>query len=257
MIRRLFAFAATAAATTFIAALSNGGLAHAAEVKVLSSPAVRGVVSELGRQFEGATGHKLVVDFDVFAVLKRRIDAGETFDIAVLSPALIDDLIKLGKVAADTRADLGRHGTGLGVRKGAPKPDIGSVEAFKRTMLNAKSVAYFKEGTAGLHFLSVLDRLGIATDMKPKLKAYEAAGIVQAVESGEVELVVAGIGTIVALPSVELVGGLPPELQSFTAYTAGVSATAKQPEAARTLIRFLTAPAATQVIKANGFEPSK
>ena len=242
--------------TTVFAALSNGGLAHAAEIKVLSSPAMRGVITELRVQLEGATGQKLLVDFDVFAVLKRRIDAGETFDVAILSPALIDELIKLGKVAADTRADLGRHGTGLGMREGSSKPDISSVEAFRRTMLNAKSVAYFREGTASLHFLSVLDRLGIAKDMKARLKPYETADVAQAVLTGEAQFVVAGIGTILALPGVEVVGGLPLELQSFTAYTAGISATSTQPDAAKRLIRFLTSPAAARVIKANGFEPT-
>jgi molybdate transport system substrate-binding protein len=241
----------------FIATFWCGNLGNAAEVKIFSSPAVRGVVSEIGRQFEGATGHRLIAEFDVFAVLKRRIDADETFDIAILSPAMIDDLIKLRKVAPDTRADLGRNGIGLGVRTGMPKPDISSVEAFKRTMLTAMSVAYFKEGTAGLHFLSVLDRLGITTDMTSKLKAYEATGVIQALTKGEVEFVVAGIGTIAALPAVEIVGGFPAELQNYTAYTAGVSAASKQPEAARSLFGFFVAPMAAQVIKANGLEPSR
>ena len=118
---------------TFTFTFWCGDLGNAADVKVLSSPALRGVVSEIGRQFEGATGHRLVAEFEVFAVLKRRIDAGEAFDIAILSPAMIDDLINLRKVAPDTRADLGRHGIGLGVRTGIAKPEISSVEAFKRT----------------------------------------------------------------------------------------------------------------------------
>jgi molybdate transport system substrate-binding protein len=142
------------------------------------------------------------------------------------------------------------------VRKGSFKPDISSVEAFKRTMLDSKSVAYSKEGTAALHFLSVLDRLGIAEDMKPKLKPYEDAAVAQAVLTGEAQFVASGMGTIRALSGIEVVGALPPELQSYTAYTAGVSAAAKHPEAARTLIKFLLSPAATRAIKANGFEPS-
>jgi len=256
MTRRLFAaVAATAAVVTFLVAMAIGGLANAAEIKVLSSSGVRGVVSELGRQFEDATGHKLVVDFAVFAVLKPRIDAGETFDIAILSPALIDELIQLGKIAADTRATLGRAGVGVAVRKGAPKPDIGSVEAFKRAMLNAKSVAYVKEGGSGKIFLSALDRLGIAAEMKPKLKAYDEVGTVDAVVTGEVELAVIGFGPILAKPAAELVGGLPPEIQSYVVYTAGASAASKEPEAARALIRFLMAPTAAPVKKANGLEP--
>lgn len=232
------------------------GIADAAELKVLSSPGVRGIVSELGGKFEGATGHKLVVDFAVFVDLKRRIDAGETFDIAILSPTMIDDLIQLGKVAADTRANLGRTGVGVAVRKGAPKPDISSVEAFKRTMLNANSVAYVKGGGSGKIFLSALDRLGIAAEMKPKLKAYDESSTVNAVVTGEVELVVIGFGPILAAPAAELVGGLPSEIQSYVLFTAGASVTTKQPEAARAFIRYLTAPAASPVMKANGLEPA-
>jgi molybdate transport system substrate-binding protein len=254
MTRRLFAaVTVTAAVVASLVALSKGGLANAAEIKVLSGTGVRGVVSELGQQFEGATGHKLVMDFAGFTVLKRRIDAGEAFDIAILSPALIDDLIQTGKVAADMRATLGRAGIGVAVRKGAPKPDISSVEAFKRAMLNAKSVAYSKEGGSGKVLLAALDRLGIAADMKPKLKAYGRPE--EAAVAGEAELGVTGIGPILAATGAELVGGLPPELQSYIVFTIGAHAASKEPEAARALIRFLTAPAAAPVMKANGLEP--
>ena len=249
--------AAAASMLTFVVTFWCGDISNAAEVKVLSSPALRGVVSEIGRQFEGATGHRLVAEFEVFAVLKRRIDGGEAFDIAILSPAMIDDLIKLRKVAADTRADLGRQGISLGVRTGMPRPDISSVEGFRRTMLSAMSVAYFKEGRAGLHFLSVLDRLGITTDMTSKLKAYDTTGVEQALAKGEAEFVVAGPGTLAAIPAVGVVIGFPAELQDYTTYTAGVSAASKQPEAARSLCGFFVAPTAAQVTKAHGLEPTR
>src|SRR5262245_59720498 len=245
----------TVAVSSVFIDVSSEAFAQAAAIKVFSSPAMRGILRELGQDIEGATGHKLVVEYDVFAVLKRRIDAGEMFDVAILSPDLIDDLIKMGKIAVNTRTDLGRHGVGVGMLNGASRPDISSADALKRTMLNARSVAYFREGTAGQHFLSVLDRLGIANDMKSKLKAYDADAAAQAVLTGDAEFIVAGIGTILALPAVELVGGLPPELQSFTAYAVGVSAGTKQREAARALIRFLTGPKALQVMRANGLEP--
>lgn len=254
MTRRLFAaIAATAAAMTFLVGLSKAGVASAAEIKVLSGRALKGAVSELGSQFEGATGHKLVTDFANFSVLKRRIDAGETFDVAILSPAIIDNLIKLEKVAADTRATLGRTGIGVAVRRGAPKPDISSVEAFKRAMLDAKSVAYSKKGTSRKVLLAAFDRLGIAAEMKPKLKAYGKPE--EAVVAGEADLAVTGIGPIVAATGAELVGGLPSEIQYYVVFTAGANAASKEPEAARALIRFLTTPAAAQVMKAKGLEP--
>jgi len=254
MTRRLFsAIGATAAAMTFLVGFSMGGVASAAEIKVLSGRGLKNVVSELGPQFESATGHKLVADFGNFSVLKRRIDAGETFDVVILSPAMIDNLIELEKVAADTRVTLGRTGIGVAVRRGAPKPDISSVETFKRAMLDAKSVAYSKAGTSRKVLFAAFDRLGIAAEMKPKLKAYGKPE--EAVVAGEAELGVTGIGPIVAATGAELVGGLPSEIQRYVVFTAGANAASKEPEAARALIRFLTAPAAAQVMKAKGLEP--
>jgi len=237
-------------------AMWHGISVHAAEIKVLSSPGARGIVTTLGHRFEAQTGHKLITDFNVFAVLNRRIEAGEAFDVAILTAAIIDALIQRGTIAADSRKALGRAGIGIAVRKGAPKPDIRSVEAFRKAMLNAKSVAYALEGAGGKIFLAALNRLGIDADMKPKLKGYKGAGVVKAVVSGETELAVSGLGTILAEPGAVLVGGLPGELQSYVVFTIGVSATGKQPEASRALVRFLTAPNAVSVIKENGLEPS-
>src|SRR5262249_58790387 len=120
--------------------------------------------------------HKLITEFRVTAVLKRKIDAGKMFDVAILNPELIDELIRLGKIAADSRADVGRTGLAVAVRKGAPRPDVSSAEAFKRTMLNASSVAHSKEGLSGVGFLAALARLGIVEQMRPKLEAYDTDG---------------------------------------------------------------------------------
>jgi len=235
------------------AALGTAGLANAAELKILSGRALKGAFGELSPQFETATGHKLVIEFSSFAALKRKINAGETFDVAILSPAMINDLIQRGKVSADTRTKLGRTGVGVAVRKGATKPDISSVEAFKRAMLDAKSVAHSKEGTSRKVLFAAFDRLGIAAEMKPKLKAY--ARPEGAVAAGEAELGVTGIGPILAAPGAELVGGFPPEIQSYVAFSAGVSTVSTQGDAARALIQYLAGPAAAQVLKAHGIEP--
>jgi len=241
-----------AATVVCLFGLSKGTVASAAEIRVLSGTGAKGAVTDLGRRFEAATGHKLVMEFGGFVALKRRIDAGEAFDVVILSPAMIDDLAGLGKVMADTRATLGRTGVGVAVRKGAPKPDIGSVEAFKQTMLDAKSVAYSKAGITGKVFLTTLERLGITADMKPRIKAYTRPE--EAVIAGEAEIGVTGVGAILAAPGAELVGGLPPEFQSYVVYAVGASAASKELEAARELIRFLTAPAAAPVMKAHGLE---
>ena len=226
----------------------------ATEIKVIGSPGVRGVLSELAPQFESATGHKVVMDFAVIAVLKRRIAAGEMFDIVIPDPTLIDELVRQGKVAGDTAAPFGRTGLGVGVRKGMPKPDISSADKLKQTLLNAKAVGHSKEGQSGVNFLEVLNRLGIAQEMRPKLKTYEGNGMALAIEAGEVDMVVTGIGPLLGMQAADFVGGLPPGIQRYVKFSIGVSAAAKDPEAARALLRFLASPAATPVFKARGLE---
>jgi len=234
--------------------LAQGAAAYAAEIKVLHTPAFRAVINDLGPQFERSTGHKLVIKVEVSAVLKRQIEAGETFDVAILTRMHIDDLTKQGKIASGTRAHIARSGIGVGARAGASKPDISSVDAFKRMLLNAKSVTYSAEGASGIHFNSLLDRLGIAAEMKPKLKPVATGVTAERVARGEAEIVVAPIPSIVAVPGVELVGPLPSELQSYIDFTAGVASGAKEAEAAKALIKFLAAPAAAPVLKAKGME---
>jgi molybdate transport system substrate-binding protein len=255
MTKRLFAIIAAIAAAVTFATLSKASPCNAAEIKVFGGVGTRGPLNELGRQFEGVSGHKLVTDYEVVAVLKRKIDAGGVFDVAVLNPEPIDELIRNGKIVADTRANFGRTGLAVATRRDTPKPDVSSPEAFKRTMLNARSVAYSKEGLSGVGFLAALSRLGITEEMRPRLKAYDTDGSLPAVVSGEAELVVIAIGAILAVPGVELAGMLPAEIQTYVSFAAGVSTAAREPLAARSLLQFLTAPGAATVMKAMGLEP--
>ena len=238
-----------------LATLSMQAVLSAAELKVLATPGVAAALDELSPRFAAATGHKVVVDYDVIAVLKRRIDGGAAFDATILSPEAVDDLIRSGKLTSEGRANLGRSGLAVGARKGAPKPDVSSTEAFKRAMLDARLVSYSKEGLSGVHFLAVLDRLKITEAMRPRIKAYENVGMATAVATGEAELVVTGMGPLLAEPGIEIVGALPAELQTYLWYAVGMSAAAKEPQAAKAFIEFLTAPAAFPVLKAKGLEP--
>jgi len=248
-----------AAAATFglIILLAQGVAVEAAEVKVLSAAAMRAVMNELGPQFERATGHKLVMQFDVIGVLKRQIDAGESFDVTILTTPLIDDLVKEGKIAASTRADIARSGIGVIVSTGAPKPDISSADAFKRAMLNAKSISYPKEGATSIYLASLFERLGIAEQMTSKTKHDQVAGraLAQFVAAGEAELGLSVISGFEPVSGAELLGPLPSELQNYVGYTAGVGATAKEGEVGKALIQFLKAPASVPVLKAKGMEP--
>lgn len=228
--------------------------ALAAEIKLVASAGVRAVMNELIPQFERTTGHKVITDYAAIAVLTRRIAAGETFDILIPGPELIDDLVKQGKVAADTRAAFGRTGVGLGVRKGDPKPDISTSENLKRALLNAKSVGHAKEGLSGVAFLEVLKRLGILEEMRPKLRPLNGGEEPAAMQKGELDIIAIGMGALVELPATDIVGGLPPELQRYVKFAIGVSTTSKEPEASRALVRFLTSPAVAPTFTAKGIE---
>jgi molybdate transport system substrate-binding protein len=229
---------------------------EAAEIRVLSAAGIKSVVDELGPQFERATGHKLVTKFVGGPAVQQAVAAGEAYDVAISQPAEIDKLLKDGKVASGTKTDIARSGMGVGVRKGAARPDISSAEAFKRALLSAQSIAYAGQGASGAFFGSLFDRLGIAAEMKDKLKSMPAGTpSAEAVARGEAEIVLLSVPSILAVPGVDLVGPLPPELQYYSGFAAGIVASTKEGEAARSLINFLTTPAAAPVIKAKGLEP--
>ena len=171
-----------------------------------------------------------------------------------MTSTVTDELIEQGKLVAATRTDIAHGGIGIGVRAGAPKPDIGSVEALKRALLAAKSVAYSKAGASGIYFAGLLERLGLAEAMRPKTK-YGTSNVGQMVADGEAELGVQLINELLPIRGVEIVGPLPAEVQSYVTLTACVGTQASEPAIAEEFIRFLTAPAALPVIKAKGLEP--
>ena len=229
--------------------------AESKPVKVLSVLPLKPLLEAIGPEFERATGHKLVFQFDVSAALKRQIDAGDPFDVAFILPAMVDDLLAQGKVASGTRRDIARAAIGVAVRRGAPKPDIGTPDAFKHTLLDARSIAYSSEGASGAYFKSLLERLGIAAEVNARLRPLASSAVVPSVAHGEADLAVISPPAILADPGVELAGILPQALQSYVVYTAGVSAAAQDAGAARTLLEYLTTPAAMAVMKTKGLEP--
>lgn len=229
--------------------------AQAEDLRVFVPRAIATVLSAVGAQFEQESGYKLAITSDVGAGLIRRINAGEPFDVFAGTPSQVAGLIKDGKVIADTRADLVRSGIGVEVRAGAPKPDISSVEAFKRTLLDAKSIAYLKEGASGLYLAGLLDRLGIADTIKSKVTRPDADIVSEFVAKGEVEIGMVVMTQILTTPGVELVGPLPVEIQSYVSFVGAVGSNSHAPDVARELIKFLTGPVAVPVIKSQGMEP--
>ena len=239
----------------FTLTLASLGHAAAAELKIFGSRVTKIVVEDIAGDFERVTGFKPVVVADVAAAMKRRIESDEPFDVAVLVNFQIDDLIKSGRLAADSRADLMRSGIGVAVKRGAPKPNISSVEAFKQTLLAAKSITYLKEGASTIHLKKLFAQLGIAEALAPKTIQPMTESVSEAVAAGEVELGIIVIPNILSVPGAELVGPLPAEINSYVTFTAAVSTKSPNAQAARALIKLLKGPAAAAIIKAKGMEP--
>jgi len=226
-------------------------------LKVLSGNGPRSAVRELCAQFERATGHAVDVQLDVNPEVVRRGVAGEAFDVAVGNPSTIEQLIAAGKVVAGSRADIGSAGLAVAVRSGAVKPDISSVDGFKRMLLAAKAVAFPTHGASGLYFVGLVDRLGLAAQMQGKLKPMAAEDCVEVVARGEADMVVVVATRIVGVAGVDVAGPIPEPLQTKIGFAAGLSAATKQPDTAQALIAFLSAPAAAATLKAKGVEPHR
>ena len=232
------------------------GAAGAADINVLSTQATQEAYLELAAQFEKATGHKVKTDFTGTLNVQKRLASGESFDMIIMAAPAIDEQIKLGKAVAGSRVDLAKSGTGVAVRKGAPKPDIGSVEALRKTLLSVKSIGY-STGPSGVYMLSVFDKLGVTDQVKGKLKQTPSGVFVgNLIANGETEIGFQQISELVHFGGIDYVGPLPGELQRMTVFSAGIHAGAKQPDAARALVKFLTAPAAAGVIRKHGLEPA-
>jgi molybdate transport system substrate-binding protein len=230
--------------------------ARAAEIKVWTARAIATVLAEAGPEFERASGHRLAVSADLPAAFVKRAEAGEAFDLIVTGAAPLDALIKDGRVVASSRTDIARSGIGVAVRAGARKPDLGSVDALKRALLEAKSVAYLRSVGSGLHVAAMLERLGIARAVEAKATRPQTDIVSELVAKGEVELGLVVITQILTTPGVELAGPLPPEVQAYVTFSAGVGTRAREADAARALIQFLRGPLALRVIRSQGMEPA-
>ncbi len=233
--------------------------AAAAEIKVLTAGAFKQVLLALLPDFERTSGHKVVVENDTVGALTKRIEGGETFDLAILTPAAVDALTSKGKFVPGSRANLARVGIGVVVKEGAPKPDIGSLAAFRQALLSAKSVAYIDPaagGSSGIYVAGLLDKLGIASEVKPKAKLIPGGAVAEHVARGEADLGIHQISEILPVKGVTLVGPLPADIQNYTVYAAALGAQAKESDPAKALLKALSGPAAAEVLKSKGMEPA-
>jgi len=244
------------AAGTFLAFASVAfSSASAADLKVLITNGMKPVMAEVASQFERSTGHKLSIRYEGSAVLQEEITRGDNFDVAMLIASNMDAVTKLDKIATGTGVNIARSGLGVVVRAGQPKPDISTVDAFKRAMLEAKSIAYVTKGASGRHFIAVCERLGIAEQVQAKGKTKPTGMVAEFVANGEAELAVQQMSELVSMKGTDLVGPFPPELNLISQIAAAVGASSKEREAAKAFIKFFGTAEVTTVIKAKGMEP--
>ena len=231
------------------------GAANAAEIKVLSSRGAEQAYRELVPRFENETGHKVTTIFTGALDVQKRIAAGETYDLIIMGGSGIDDFIKAGKVVRGSRVDLAKSGVGVGVRAGAPKPDISSTEALKKALLSAKSIGY-STGNSGVYIASLFERLGIAAELAPKLRQTPTGVFVGSiVATGEAEIGIQQVGELTHFDGVDFLGPLPAAVQQITVFSSGVQVGANEVEAAKAWVKFLTAPASAPAYKTRGMEP--
>jgi molybdate transport system substrate-binding protein len=252
------------AAFALIAAMRSGGTAEAAEIRVLSSGSMKSALSRLLPDFEKSSGNTATIEYGPAGAIVGRIAKDDAADVVIVSRSQLQKLASNGKVAQGSLIDVAGISLGVAVRKGAPKPDISTVETFKQALLSARSIGYrdpITGSTSGIYTAGLLERLGIAQELKPKLSLDRSEGDVPenvflGVAKGDVEMQIGQITEIIISPGVDLAGPLPAEIQNTTLMAAGIITTSKVPDAAKALIGFISSRSAAVVLKASGFQPA-
>jgi molybdate transport system substrate-binding protein len=232
--------------------------ANAADIKLLGGASMRVLLPELVPQFEKSSGHKVAVEYGTLGAITDRVMKGEAADVVIVTPAQSEKLLKEGKLISGSGATLAKVGYGVFVRKDVARPDLATIDAFKRTMLAAKSVALGDPaggGPLGVYSAGLMQRLGLAEDLKARTKLVPSGTqVAEAVAKGESEVGIGLASDAVVVPGLVAIP-LPADIQTYTTYTLGIVASSSQVDAAKALIAFLTSPAAKQAVAAKGFEP--
>jgi molybdate transport system substrate-binding protein len=237
--------------------LSGAPGVFAGDIKVLTAGAFKSIVTAVVPDFEQQTRHKVSIESGTAGELAKRIENGDAFDVVIAPPAVVDDLIKKGKVIDGSRRNLGRVGIGVMVKDGMPKPDVSTVEAFKDALLAARSIAYIDPasgGSSGVYLTRLFEKLGIAAEVKPKAKLKQGGYVGELIVKGEAELGIHQISEILAVKGVTLIGPLPAEIQNYTVYAGGLGAAASDATAARDLLILLSSVRARAILKEKGME---
>jgi molybdate transport system substrate-binding protein len=249
-----------ALALGLIAALWLAGAADAAEVRVMISGGLTAAFNTLVPEFERSTGNKVLTAYGpsmgtTVNAIPARLERGEPADVLIMVGYALGDLVKQGKVIADSRVDLVKSPIGVAVRSGAAKPDIGSADAIKRALLAAKSVAYSDSASGVYVSTEMFQRLGIVEEMKDKARKIPATPVGEIVARGDAEIGLQQISELKPVSGIDIIGPLPDDLQKITVFSAGIATVSKEPDAGRALIKFLASPAARDTIVNSGLEP--
>jgi molybdate transport system substrate-binding protein len=251
------------AGLALLAAMCAGSSADAAEIRVLSSGSLKAALSQLLPDFQKSSGHTATIEYGPAGAVVGRIEKGDAADVVIVSRSQLQKLVSNGKVVAGDLVNIAGISLGVAVRKGAPKPDFSNVEAFKRALLSARSIGYrdpITGSTSGIYTAGMLERLGIAQDLKPKLVLDRSEGdapenVFLGVAKGDIEMQIGQITEIAIAPGVDLAGPLPREIQNTTVMTAGITTSSQAPDAAKAFIGFISSPSAVAFLNASGFQP--
>jgi molybdate transport system substrate-binding protein len=246
------------------AALCKPAVADAAEIRVLASGALKLALTRLVPDFEKSSGDTVTVEYGPAGSIAKRVERGEGADVAIATASQLEELERQGRIAKGTGVNIAGIAIGVAVRKGAPRPDISTVEAFKQALLASRAIGYrdpVTGSTSGIYTARMIEKLGIAQAMQPKTRLDRSEGdrpenVFQALASGEIEMQIGQITEIVIAPGIDLVGPLPPEVQNTTVLAAGVLIASKMPERAKALIDFLLSPSTAASLKSDGFQPA-
>jgi molybdate transport system substrate-binding protein len=253
MARRTKAAAGLAAAS-FMAFCSM--TTNAAEISVIASGGLKAACLELFPGFEQASGHKVATTWAGSVDIRRRMEAGETFDLVIMPGTFIDELVKQGKVVPGSRIDLAKSGIGVAVRVGAPKPDIGSADGLRRVLSAAGSIAY-STSASGIYLAELFQRMGIADELKPKIKqSPPGVPVGEMIARGEAEIGFQQVSELLPIRGIQYLGPLPADIQHFTVFAAGRPIGSREPDAAKALIDHIKAPTAAPIIRKSGMEPA-
>jgi molybdate transport system substrate-binding protein len=224
------------------------------EIKVLSSIATREAYLELVPQFEKASGHKVTTSWSGTTSIMKQLAAGEQYDLVMISATELDELIRQGRLVAGSRVDIAKSGIGIAIKKGAPRPDVSTPDALKKALLAAKTVGY-TSGPSGVYMGQLVERMGIADAIKAKFKSVPSGGTIgTVVASGDCEIGFQQVSELVHIPGIDYIGPLPAEVQRVTVFSSGIQTGASQPEAAKSLVAFLTTSSAREVVRRHGLE---